>query len=317
MTTPTLLPDTMDIDRPRAKVALITAAAARDLDEDLPPLLDALRDAPQLEATLVNWDDPDVDWSAFDLAILRSTWDYTLRLPEFLDWITRAAVVTTLINPLAVVRWNTDKHYLHDLAQAGIETVPSTFVEPGHDADAALSAFLRSHAAGEFVVKPAIGAGSRDAQRYPRDDRTAATAHVQRLLDDRRSVLLQPYLDRVDDAGETALIFFAGQFSHAIRKGPLLRRGEGPTRALFAAEHITARVPDASELQLAQRTLAAMPFSGPLLYARVDLIRDADGAPRVLELELTEPSLFFDHAAGSAQRFVQALAARAMALKRG
>jgi len=294
-----------------SNIALITAAAARDLDEDLPPLLDALRAAPALRATVVNWDDAGVDWSAFDLAILRSAWDYSLRLPEFLDWITRAAASTTLLNPLAVVRWNTDKHYLHDLAQAGVATVPSVFIEPGHDAAAVLSAFLAAQPEREFVVKPAIGAGSRDAQRYGRDEMSAAKAHAQRLLGDRRSVLLQPYLDRVDEAGETALIFFGGQFSHAIRKGPLLRRGEGPTRALFAAEHITARVPDSQELQLAQRTLAAMPFPGPLLYARVDVIRAADGSPRVLELEFTEPSLFFDHAEGSAQRFVRALALRA------
>jgi O-ureido-D-serine cyclo-ligase len=123
-------------------------------------------------------------------------------------------------------------------------------------------------------------------------------------------VLLQPYLDRVDEHGETALIFFDGKFSHAIRKGPLLRRGEGPTRALFAAEHITPRQPDAAELALAERTLAAIPFPQPLLYARVDLIHDANGSPCVLELELTEPSLFFAHAAGSAARFARAIFAR-------
>ena len=135
--------------------------------------------------------------------------------------------------------------------------------------------------------------------------------HAQRLLDARRSVLLQPYLDRVDEYGETALIFFDGVFSHAIRKGPLLRRGEDPTRALFAAEHITPRTPSADELRVARQTLAAMPFAPPLLYARVDLIHAADGTPRVLELELTEPSLFFAHAPGSAQRFAHAILRRA------
>jgi hypothetical protein len=123
-------------------------------------------------------------------------------------------------------------------------------------------------------------------------------------------VLLQPYLDRVDDNGETALIYFDGVFSHAIRKGPLLRRGEGSTRALFATEHIAARRPSDAERALAQRTLAAIPFSSPLLYARVDLIEDADGSPCVLELELTEPSLFFAHADGAADRFSMAILAR-------
>ena len=305
------MPDS-EPSRVPAHIAIVTAVAARDLDEDLPPLAAALQ-AAAIRHSVVSWDDDGIDWTAFDLALLRSTWDYTQRLDEFLDWITRTATQTTLLNPQAVVRWNTDKHYLHELAQAGIATVPSVFIEPGHDPARSIANFLLRQREAEFVVKPAIGAGSRDAQRHGRDEVAAAIEHAQRLLDDRRSVLLQPYLDRVDEAGETALIFFAGQFSHAIRKGPLLRRGEGPTRALFATEQISARIPDNNELLLAKQTLAAMPFDQPLLYARVDLIRAADGSPRVLELELTEPSLFFDHAPGAAARFVQAIADRANA----
>jgi O-ureido-D-serine cyclo-ligase len=110
----------------------------------------------------------------------------------------------------------------------------------------------------------------------------------------------------VDAEGETALIYFDGRFSHAIRKGALLRRGEGPTRALFAAERISARAPKLDELRTAERALGAIPFATPL-YARIDLIRDADAAPCVLELELTEPSLFFAHAPGAVQRFAALL----------
>ena len=294
---------------PSHRIALVTASAARDLDEDLIPLESALRDA-GAEVAVSAWDDASVDWSGFQLALLRSTWDYTQRLPEFLAWAERTATRTRLLNPLPAIRWNTDKHYLRDLEKSGVAIVPSAFVEPGEDAQTALTDFLSVQAANEFVVKPAIGAGSRDAQRYHSSDRNDAIAHARRLLDAGRSVLLQPYLDRVDEHGETALVFFDGKFSHAIRKGPLLRRGEGPTRALFAAEHITPRQPDPAELALAERTLAAIPFPQPLLYARVDLIHDADVAPCVLELELTEPSLFFAHAAGSAARFTRAILAR-------
>jgi len=288
------------------RIALVTAAAARDLDEDLPPLLAALR-AHGAEVHTPNWDDTAVDWSGFDLALLRSTWDYTQRVPEFLAWTQRAAQATRLANPAEIVSWNTDKHYLSVLERAGVPIVPGTFIEPGADAAAQLANFLNAHDSAEFVVKPAIGAGSRDAQRYGRHDRDAALAHAQRLLGERRSVLLQPYLDRVDEHGETALIYFGGRFSHAIRKGPLLRKGEGATRALFATEHITPRTPTAAEFAVAEKTLAAMPFAQPLLYARVDLIHDAAGAPRVLELELTEPSLFFAHSEGSAVRFAEAI----------
>ena len=128
------------------------------------------------------------------------------------------------------------------------------------------------------------------------------------LLSAGRSVLLQPYLESVDLDGETALIYFAGRFSHAIRKGPLLPPGStaSPAIGLFAPEKITARTPGADELRVADRILGALPFPVPL-YARVDLIRNAAGAPVLLELELTEPALFFAYAPDSAERFTAAL----------
>jgi len=289
-------------------IALVSARAARALDEDLPPLLAACA-ARGLAAEVVDWDDAQADWSRYALALLRSTWDYTQRLSEFLAWLERAAAQTRLLNPPEVVRWNVDKHYLGDLAGRGLDVVPGAFVEPDESASAALAAFLAAHAERDLVVKPCIGAGSRDAQRHGREQRDAIVAHIDRLLAARRSVLLQPYLERVDEQGETALIYFDGRYSHAIRKAALLQRGSAATRALFAAERITPCTPAADERALAERILAALPFAMPL-YARIDLIRDARGAPRLLELELTEPSLFFDHAPGSAGRYVAAVVAR-------
>jgi hypothetical protein len=290
------------------QIALVTARAARRLDEDLAPLEAALASA-GAQVSLVDWDDADADWSAFDLALLRSPWDYTKRLSDFLAWTESVSRTTKLLNPASVVRWNTDKHYLAELIQARVPTVPSHFIEPAEEGATGLQRFFSLHPhVAELVVKPAIGAGSRDARRHGREDVDAATAHAQRLLDAKRAVLLQPYLTGVDEYGETALIYFAGEFSHAIRKGPLLRRGEAPTRALFKEEHITAREPTAAELSVGARALAAAPF-GTLLYARVDLIRDAEGDPRVLELELTEPSLFFAQAPGAAERFAAVILA--------
>lgn len=288
----------------RPRVALVSARAARHLDEDLPPLIAALA-AVGVDAAVADWDDPTVDWAEFRLALLRSTWDYAERFVEFLAWADRTATLTSLVNPPSVIRWNTDKHYLRELALAGVPTVPTQFVEPGQNALQALRSFLRQGSA-EWVVKPAVGAGSRDAARYsPGEDRVAGD-HVARLLDAGRSVLLQPYLAQVDLHGETALIYFAGRFSHAIRKGPLLRRGAAPTDALFAEEQITPRIPEAEELQVAERVLAALPFAAPL-YARVDLIRSEDARPCLLELELTEPSLFFTHAPEAAARLAALL----------
>lgn len=281
-------------------IALATVAAARALDDDLAPLDAALREA-GFSVHVTDWDDAAIDWSGFDAVLLRSTWDYTERLPGFLAWCERVSAVTTLLNPLDVVRWNTDKHYLRDLSERGIATVESHFVEPG-DAPGAFPVFE------EFVVKPAVGAGSRDAQRYVHAQREAAVAHVQRLIEANRAALIQPYLAGVDADGETALLFFDGMFSHAIRKGPLLRRDEGPTDALFAPERITPRIPTDAEQSLARQVIAALPF-GALAYARVDLLPAPDG-PKLLELELTEPSLFLDHSEGAARRLAAVLAHR-------
>jgi hypothetical protein len=288
-------------------VALITTREARGLDEDLPPL-EAAMHAAGLETRVVDWDDPDVPWASFDLALLRSTWDYTDRLREFLLWADSTGSVTTLLNPPAVVRWNTDKHYLAELARLGVPVVPSTFIEPGENAEKAITAFLERHHSGEFVVKPSVGAGSRDTQRHIRTAVGPAVAQAQWLLDAKRSVLLQPYLDRVDTEGETALIFFSGRFSHAIRKGALLLPGStaSPAIGLFAPEKITARRPGADELRVADQILSALPFPPPL-YARIDLIRDSSNSPTLLEAELTEPSLFFAHASGAAERLTAAV----------
>lgn len=291
--------------RTRLAVALVTARVARGVDEDLLPLQQSLQTA-GVEVAIADWDDDSVPWNRFDVALLRSTWDYVPRIQEFLAWIERTAQLTRLANPPDLVRWSLDKHYLADLHAAGVPVVPSWFVEPGEAATSAIDAVLAGTAAAEIVVKPEIGAGSRDAQRYGRTDIASIVTHAERLLDSGRAALLQPYLDRVDERGETALIFFAGKFSHAIRKGPLLHKGGEASSALFATEEITPRVPDAAELAVAERTIAAVK-SGVPLYARVDLVHDANGSPCVLELELVEPSLFFAHAPGSAERFAAAI----------
>ena len=300
------------------KIALVTAREARALDEDLPPLVEALQ-ALGVEVDTPCWDDPGVDWSRYDAAVIRSTWDYIDRIDQFLDWVDRTDACTRLFNPPAVVRWNTDKHYFRDLDRAGVPVVPTRFAEPGEDPEAVLAGFLGGGVGAlsvgdnckfdEFVIKPAVGVGSRDAARYRRDEASRAMDHLHRLLVAGRSALLQPYLARVDDVGETALILVNGRFSHAIRKAALLRLGGTFVAGLFAPEKITARQRGADELAVATAACGAI-AAGPPLYARIDLIRDDAGRPVVLELELTEPSLFFVFGPGSERRFAEAVLAR-------
>lgn len=281
------------------RIALATAIPARTLDEDLDPLLATCAQA-GIAAQCLAWDDPTVSWRRFDAVLLRSTWDYSDRLREFLAWCEQVATQTRLLNPLALVRWNTDKHYLGELAGKGLPVIETHYLEP-EAAQPALPEFE------EFVLKPTVGAGSRGARRFVASERPQALAHAAALHAQGRSVILQPYLRAVDTEGETALLYFAGRFSHAIRKGPLLRRGGAATRALFAAEQISARTPSVGQLVVAERVLDALPGGRPL-YARVDLLPSPAG-PQLLELELVEPSLFFASAPGSVERFVAALKA--------
>jgi glutathione synthase/RimK-type ligase-like ATP-grasp enzyme len=311
-----LTPTGRQLQEPR--VALVTAREALELDEDMPLLVEALQRAGATVETPY-WDDPAVDWTRYGVALLRSTWDYADRIEEFLGWCDRCAARTRLLNHPQVVRWNTDKHYLADLALAGVPVVPTRFVEPGCDSRAELATFLRGDASSltvgepgsfdELVVKPAIGAGSRDAARYRGSEFERALEHVNRLLTSGRSLLLQPYLSRVDEQGETAVLYLGGAFSHSIRKGPLLRAGAAMVEGLFAPEEIRPRQADQSELEIAAAAYAAIPFAAPA-YARIDLLRDARGMPVVLELELTEPSLFLTHAPRAAGPFARHLVER-------
>jgi glutathione synthase/RimK-type ligase-like ATP-grasp enzyme len=238
-----------------------------------------------------------VDWAAYDLVLLRSTWNYTEHLDAFLAWAARVSTVSRLMNPLATIEWNTDKRYLEDLASRGIPTVPTVFIAPGEAADAV--AFD-----GHIVVKPSVGAGSSGAKMF-KDDPAGASAHLDDLHRDGRTVMIQPYLSAVDTAGETALIYVGGQFSHAARKAAILSQGMSWSTGLYADEKVMPTEATEAERALADRIVADLPG---LAYARVDLLPTERG-PVVLELELTEPSLFLALGEGAPERAAAAFRA--------
>jgi glutathione synthase/RimK-type ligase-like ATP-grasp enzyme len=251
------------------------------------------------------WDDPAVDWSAFDLAVLRSTWDYPANRHRFVAW---AESVPRLANAVDVVAWNSDKRYLRDVAAAGVPVVPSEWSDPGEPVDLPI---------GEFVVKPSVGAGSRGVGRFGPGAHAAARSHVAALHDVGRAVMVQPYLADVETAGEIALIYLDGAFSHAVRKAAMLSEvtvhdvaPEGPT-GLFVPQRITAHRPDPEELDLGGRVIALLRerFGGDLFYARIDVVPTPGGLV-MLELELVEPSLFLQYDQDAAARFAAAVRRR-------
>ncbi|MDX6691578.1 MAG: hypothetical protein QOG15_3035 [Solirubrobacteraceae bacterium] len=287
---------------PVPRVAIATCAELPDGDAECALLLDALR-ARGIDASTAVWSErPDDGWDAFDAVVIRATWDYTSATDRFQRWA--GEIGARLHNAPDVIAWNADKRYLFDLERAGIPVVAGDLVAPG--ADVALPG-------GQFVVKPTVSAGARHTAVYDDARHAQAREHVAALHADGRAVLVQPYLERVQTEAETAVIFIDGELSHAMRKEPLLTLDQVEPAGLYRPETMSRREADPDVLDLARRTLgyATERFAQRLLYARVDVLRDDDGSPTVLELELIEPSLFLDYAPASADALADAIIQRA------
>jgi len=279
------------------KVALVTSAGLAHPDIDLPPLVHELSNL-DVEAEIVSWD-ADVDWSMYEAAIIRSTWDYHRRLDEFDHWLTEVATHTQLWNPAEVIRWNLDKRYLVDLAANGLPIVPSEFVDSRQpNWQQRVMSF-----GSDIVVKPAVGAGSHGVRRFT-DDHDQAINYAHELIEHRQTPLIQSYLHDIDTYGEVGLVTAGGVLSHAFHKAAILDGEPEWSGDDHVVEVITAHLPSDQELALCERVLAVLP---PTAYARIDLLPTNDG-PVISEVELIEPSLFLDVDAGAAQRIASAFA---------
>ena len=288
------------------RVALVTCREVPDLDPDT-RLLMAPLEARGAIARAAVWDDPSVDWGSFDLAVVRSCWDYPLRRAEFLAWAHR---VPRLANPAHVLEWNTDKRYLQQLAARGAPVVPTRWLTPSEQWNVPTG--------GEWVVKPSVSLASLDTGRYRLADTAElrlAVEHVQRLHRAGRTVMVQPYLGAVDAIGETSFVYIGGVFSHAVRRAAALSTPDtGLDRRFAPGGGLRPRlIPiDAATKALADKVLVASVTSpDSLLYARVDLLPGDDGNPLLIEVELTEPQLFFGLVKGSAERMAGAIVAHA------
>ena len=282
-------------------VLLASCAPALGADEDEPLLIAALADA-GVTAGVADWADPSVDWAAADAVVVRSTWDYAPRRDEFLAWARKVEGVTRLFNPADVLAWNIDKRYLAGLADAGIPVVPTAWTATADELPAALGRWE------DVVVKPTVSAGARDTARFRPGEGDAAAAFATGILASGRSVMVQPYLARLDADGETGLVYLDGAYSHAFRKGALLAGAPlGP--GLYAEEEIEPRVASEAERAIGDAVLAltAERTGATPLYARVDLVPGTDGEPVLIELELTEPSLFLATDDGAAARVAAAI----------
>jgi hypothetical protein len=282
------------------RVGLVTCRELPEPDSDQDLLLAALRGS-GVEAELVAWDDSTANSiSSFDCCVLRSCWNYHESPGDFLEWVDSTVRLTRLWNSEPIVTWNLHKRYLRSLATAGIPTVPTAWFRKGQGAP--LRATMERNDWSDIVVKPAISASSYRTHRFRLGDGqfSEAQAALDNLLRD-RDAMVQPYVPGVETSGERAVIWIDGEVTHAIRKAS---RFAGDVEAVSRAVEASA-----AEREVALRTVAvAVAETGARpLYARVDLMPDAEKGPLVSELELIEPSLYLHQSPVALDRFVRAI----------
>ena len=251
-----------------------------------------------LDVDTLSWRSADVDWSAYDAVIVRSTWDYQRYAEAFFTALDDIDGATRLANPLALMRWNMDKRYLAELETRGTPIVPTAF---GEQLDAQTLDDLLAKAAGESVIKPVVSAGAERTFRVPRRPDAELRAELIAAHGD-GAWMWQPFLAQIVDEGEYSLFFFSGSYSHAILKTP--KTDDFRVQEEFGGR-ISAITPPAALRAAADSVMRALP-STPL-YARVDLVRGVE-AWLLIELELIEPSLYLRMDADAPARFASAVA---------
>ncbi len=281
------------------RIALATCETLPEPDPDHAIVLEALARR-GLRAEAVVWSNPGVDWASYAMCVLRTTWDYYRARDAFLSWVERVDAVTPVSNPPSIVRWNSHKSYLVELADRGFTVAPTRLLRRGNDVR--LRDVLADTGWHDVVVKPAVSASSYETRRIEPNEVADGESHLGRLLR-QGDVLVQQYLPSVQASGERALVFIDGELTHAVRKRPRFH-GED--------ESVEGPLPiERDEAELA-RALMGGPGKAAL-YGRVDLARDARGRPCLMELELIEPSLFFLQHPPALERFARAVEARARA----
>ncbi len=293
---------------PARRVRLVTSRALADLipeDRTLPRALRGLG----LEAAPAVWDDPAVVWNDGATAIVRTPWDYFRREAEFRAWLDRLESQRVPVwNPAPILRWSLDKGYLRELASKGVAMPATHWLDRGESAD--LNGLMRRGGWERAVVKPRVGGGAIGAWTWPepgrgpatREEAAASQARLAGMLQG-QGALVQQFVPEVPRNGELSLIFFAGEYSHAVLKRA--RTGDWRVQTEYGGS-VEPVDPPAAAHAAARHILSAAP--GPLLYARVDGVMRGDEF-LLLELEILEPQLFLDVAPGAIGRFARAVTA--------
>lgn len=249
-------------------------------------------------AELVSWRNRQLDWAQFDVVIIRSTWDYQSDAQAFLACLAEIeASGARLENSLELVKWNISKGYLKDMQNQGINIVPTLWFD-NFDLQKVQQSFGHFKTK-QLVIKPLISANADDTFRLTPDTLISTAPHLSKTFS-QRSFMIQPFLSAIVEEGEYSLFYFAGYYSHAIIKQP--KKGDFRVQEEHGGQLQTIE-PDEAMLTCARHALASLPCDA--LYARVDLVR-YENEFALMEVELIEPSLYFNMDPQSPQRFVDA-----------
>lgn len=247
-------------------------------------LLQAALSARGIESVRVDWSDPTLDWSQFDAALFRTTWDYFDRFPEFSEWLAKAEKQTRLLNPTELLWWNVDKHYLADLESRGVPIVPSRFLEKGSNTP--LQIILEECGWDEAVLKPCVSGGARHTYRINQETASNYDALTAELLQS-EAMMLQPFITDIMAGGEDSLMVIGEKYTHAVRK--IAKPGDFRVQDDHGGT-VHPLTPSAEQIDFAEQAVAAC--TPRPLYARVDIVRDAEGNLALMELEMVEPELW-------------------------
>ena len=281
------------------RIAFVTCAGSPEIHGDDRLVADALLRY-GFQVTPAVWNDASVDWRQFVTVVIRAAWDYHLDAPRYAAWLRGCEMEgVNLWNPAPMVLANIDKGYLTGFADAGVPTVPIAYVARGDRHS--LRTLLERRNWARAVVKPAVSASAYGTWRTSVD---AADDDQGRFAEAvmQRAMLVQPFADEIVSAGEWSIVFFEGEYSHAVLKTPT--SGDFRVQEELGGR-FEPRDPSAAVVEGARRVLAQA--AAPPLYARVDGI-ERDGAFTLMELEINEPFLYLGSAVGAAQRFADAIA---------
>lgn len=296
------------------KIALITSSDHLALDFDMPLLVAACKES-KIDVTICDWESNNIDWSYFDALILRSPWNYIDKTTKFLYWCEHVSNITRLLNPFSVCKWSLNKNYLEWLSYNGIPTVPFLVLKRNTKFSQDFSLFIENFLEAnidDIVLKPNIGAYSKNVKRFKMAETSSMLDYINELHEQNFDVIAQPYMKSIDQFGESNLTFFNNIYSHAIKKSALLNEDKEagfPTqgsRKPYEAED------EEKTIALKALTMVSKTLNDgePLLYSRIDLVKDSTGRSVILELELCEPSLNLPFSKKSAKTFAEAIASK-------